>query len=59
MEERYRRKPTIITTNLGYEEWLGLVFSKMDREPDLNPVSLSGSVLVSEGGPIYMSAEGR
>ena len=21
MEERYRRKPTIITTNLGYDEW--------------------------------------
>ena len=21
IEERYRRKPTIITTNLGYDEW--------------------------------------
>jgi DNA replication protein DnaC len=25
MEERYRRKPTIITTNLGYDEWAGFL----------------------------------
>ena len=25
MEERYRRKPTIVTTNLGYDEWAGFL----------------------------------
>src|SRR5438445_2805632 len=25
MEERYHRKPTIITTNLGYDEWAGFL----------------------------------
>jgi len=25
MEERYRRKPTIVTTNLGYDEWGGFL----------------------------------
>ena len=25
MEERYRRKPTIVTTNLGYDEWSGFL----------------------------------
>lgn len=28
MEERYRRKPTIITTNLDYEEWGGFLGNK-------------------------------
>ena len=28
MEERYRRKPTIITTNLDYEEWAGFLGNK-------------------------------
>lgn len=28
MEERYRRKPTIITTNLAYEEWGGFLGNK-------------------------------
>jgi len=25
MEERYRRKPTIVTTNLIYDEWAGFL----------------------------------
>src|SRR5881398_3411862 len=25
MEDRYRRKPTIVTTNLGYDEWAGFL----------------------------------
>jgi DNA replication protein DnaC len=25
MEERYRQKPTIVTTNLGYDEWAGFL----------------------------------
>src|SRR5882724_9666723 len=25
MEERYRRKPTIVTTNLGYDDWAGFL----------------------------------
>lgn len=28
MEERYRRKPTIITTNLDYEDWYGFLGQK-------------------------------
>jgi DNA replication protein DnaC len=28
MEERYRRRPTIITTNLDYEEWHGFLGNK-------------------------------
>jgi DNA replication protein DnaC len=28
MEERYRRKPTIITTNVGYEEWHNFLGNK-------------------------------
>ena len=28
MEERYRKKPTIITTNLDYEEWAGFLGNK-------------------------------
>lgn len=28
MEERYRKKPTIITTNLGYEEWYDFLGNK-------------------------------
>lgn len=28
MEERYRRKPTIITTNLGYDEWYDFLGNK-------------------------------
>ena len=28
MDERYRRKPTIITTNLGYEEWYDFLGNK-------------------------------
>ncbi len=28
MEERYRRKPTIITTNLEYEAWLTFLGNK-------------------------------
>ena len=28
MEERYRRKPTILTTNLDYEEWHGFLGNK-------------------------------
>ena len=28
MEERYRRKPTIITTNLDYEEWSNFLGNK-------------------------------
>lgn len=28
MEERYRRKPTIITTNLDYSEWSSFLGNK-------------------------------
>jgi len=28
MEERYRRKPTIITSNVGYEEWHNFLGNK-------------------------------
>ena len=28
MEERYRRKPTIVTTNLGYDEWAGFLANR-------------------------------
>ena len=28
MEERYRKKATIITTNLDYEEWAGFLGNK-------------------------------
>ncbi len=28
MEERYRRHPTIITTNLGYDQWPTLLGNK-------------------------------
>ena len=28
MEERYRRRPTIITTNLDYDEWHGFLGNK-------------------------------
>jgi DNA replication protein DnaC len=29
MEERYRRRPTIITTNLEYEEWGSFLGNKV------------------------------
>jgi len=28
MEERYRRRPTILTTNLGYDDWYGFLGNK-------------------------------
>jgi DNA replication protein DnaC len=37
MEERYRRKPTIITTNLDYPEWQAFLGNKARRGPPQSP----------------------
>jgi DNA replication protein DnaC len=36
MEERYRRHPTIITTNLAYEEWAGFLGNRTMVDPLLS-----------------------
>jgi DNA replication protein DnaC len=36
MEERYRRHPTIITTNLAYEEWAGFLGNRAMVDPLLS-----------------------
>src|SRR6266699_1324002 len=38
MEERYRRKPTIVTTNLGYDEWAGFLGNRNMVEAMLSSI---------------------
>src|SRR5881398_2715215 len=38
MEDRYRRKPTIVTTNLGYDEWAGFLGNRSMVEALLSRV---------------------
>ena len=38
MEERYNRKPTLITTNLGYDEWAGFLGNRIMVEAMLSRI---------------------
>ena len=52
MEERYRRHSTIITTNLAYEEWPGLLGNKPMTEALLSRVRHYCHTIRIEGPPL-------
>jgi DNA replication protein DnaC len=52
MEERYRCHPTIITTNLAYEEWAGLLGNKAMTEALLSRVRHYCHTVRIEGPPL-------
>jgi len=52
MEERYHRRSTIITTNLAYEEWAGLLGNKMMAEALLSRVRHYCHTVRIEGPPL-------
>lgn len=52
MEERYHRHSTIITTNLAYEEWAGVLGNKMMAEALLSRVRHYCHTVRIEGPPL-------
>jgi DNA replication protein DnaC len=52
MEERYRRKPTIITSNLGYDEWQNFLGNRMMVDALLSRVRHFCHTIRIDGHPL-------
>ena len=52
MEERYRRKPTIVTTNLGYDEWAGFLGNRNMVEAMLSRIRHHCHTVRIDGPPL-------
>jgi DNA replication protein DnaC len=57
MEERYNRKSTIITTNLGYDEWYDFLGNKKMVEALLSRLRHHCRTIKIEGPPLRTPEE--